>query len=277
MMKHSIELMLDSEVQRLFNHFTRLTGVRIAYFDPEGRPLRVGLQKPGTGFCACVRGRLGLNALCVTQDARKQRECALHRRTLTYRCHAGLYESITPVFAEGTLLGYVMIGQIRGNALMHSTLRQKCHSKADWSILKREFETLPLVSAKQRDSIVFLFRTLVDNIVLRNLVTLRKNLLLARALAFINERLESSVRISEVAHHCGRSVSAVSHLFTRELGRSFREEIIRRRLDRADELFRGDAELSIKEIAERLAFCDPFYFSRIYKKYRGYPPSKMKR
>jgi AraC-like DNA-binding protein len=35
--------------------------------------------------------------------------------------------------------------------------------------------------------------------------------------------------------------------------------------------------MSIEEVAEKVGFNDQFYFSRLYHKYRGMPPSEYRR
>jgi len=48
-------------------------------------------------------------------------------------------------------------------------------------------------------------------------------------------------------------------------------------LDKADEYFRNDAGMRVSEVASRLGFDDPLYFSRLYRKHRGVPPSRRVR
>ena len=42
----------------------------------------------------------------------------------------------------------------------------------------------------------------------------------------------------------------------------------------ADDLFRTRREVTVREVAFELGFKDPYYFSRLYRKHRGHPPSQ---
>jgi AraC-like DNA-binding protein len=91
----------------------------------------------------------------------------------------------------------------------------------------------------------------------------------------MKERPADPLSLDEAARLAGRSRSTVSHLFRRALGRSFKRSQIETRLERADELFHADPHITVREVAYRVGYDDPLYFSRIYKKHRGVPPSEM--
>jgi len=57
---------------------------------------------------------------------------------------------------------------------------------------------------------------------------------------------------------------------------SFKKYQITRKIQKADELMVSCPENSIASIANLIGISDPFYFSRLYKKYRGYTPKKYK-
>lgn len=63
------------------------------------------------------------------------------------------------------------------------------------------------------------------------------------------------------------------NLFKKETGLSFRKFLNIIRLNRAEEMLYS-REYKISEIADACGFCDEFYFSKLYKKSRGYSPSK---
>lgn len=91
----------------------------------------------------------------------------------------------------------------------------------------------------------------------------------------IRESLESSLTIQEVAEELGVSYSNFRKLFKEYTGLSpatYQQEL---RLLRAKELL-TTTDLSIKEIAYRLNFESPDYFSSKFKAKMGYKPSDIK-
>jgi two-component system response regulator YesN len=64
-------------------------------------------------------------------------------------------------------------------------------------------------------------------------------------------------------------------LFTREIGRSFTEFLAACRIDEAERLM-ADPTLSIKEISRLVGIENPLYFSRLFRKHTGIPPTKFR-
>lgn len=99
--------------------------------------------------------------------------------------------------------------------------------------------------------------------------------MVAKARLRIRESLESSLTIQEVAEELGVSYSNFRKLFKEYTGLSpatYQQEL---RLLRAKELL-TTTDLSIKEIAYRLNFESPDYFSSKFKAKMGYKPSDIK-
>lgn len=93
------------------------------------------------------------------------------------------------------------------------------------------------------------------------------------------ERISSSPghphRVSEMARREGLSRIHFTRVFTRTMGESPQEFIIRRRVDRAAHLIEN-SPLSLAEIAETLGYSDVFFFSRQFKQIKGLPPSRLR-
>ena len=54
------------------------------------------------------------------------------------------------------------------------------------------------------------------------------------------------------------------------------KHLLEKKLEKAEEYFCMKPEMSIEEVAEKVGFQDQFYFSRLYRKYRGIPPSEYR-
>ncbi|MFA7230578.1 MAG: helix-turn-helix domain-containing protein [Victivallaceae bacterium] len=69
----------------------------------------------------------------------------------------------------------------------------------------------------------------------------------------------------------------MSHIFRKKLSKSFKHHLLEKKLEKADEYLHLKPEMSIEEVAGKVGFRDQFYFSRLYRKYRGMPPSEYRR
>lgn len=84
------------------------------------------------------------------------------------------------------------------------------------------------------------------------------------------------VDFEEVAARLGLSYDAFRRRFSRSFGVSPFQYHSRRVIDRACEMVQ-QGDMSNREIAEQLNFCDEFYFSRRFKKLTGRSPTEFRR
>jgi len=97
--------------------------------------------------------------------------------------------------------------------------------------------------------------------------------LLLRELRMNPSRFYSQEEAAEIAHMSVRSFSA--H-FRRMMGRSFHDYQLSQKLDQAYQALRTGG-YTVRETAVNFGFCDPYYFSRVFKKNFGISPGEVKR
>ena len=89
---------------------------------------------------------------------------------------------------------------------------------------------------------------------------------------YIAENYMGELSLTELAQTAHLSVSYLSSLFRREVGRSFREYLLATRMEKARELA-ASGEHSLVEISQLVGYRDYAQFSKMYKKYHGVSPS----
>ena len=92
-------------------------------------------------------------------------------------------------------------------------------------------------------------------------------------LSYIRRHLSEEVSRNQLAREFGVTPQHVNAVFKKELGSTPSEVINRERVYRAGRLLATEG-LSVKEAAARMGFRDQFYFSRVFKRIMGYPPSR---
>ena len=116
---------------------------------------------------------------------------------------------------------------------------------------------------------------LVDSIVSHHMVSLQGDSCVVAAIDYMTEHVAEPLTLPLVARQIGRSPFSVSHAFRKHLQTTFKNVLTEMRLARAEELLTSEPSLTVAEVAERVGFDDPFYFSRVYRKHRGQPPSDL--
>lgn len=93
-----------------------------------------------------------------------------------------------------------------------------------------------------------------------------------RAVAYMRERLESNVSLDELAGIARVSKQHLHHLFKQATGYPPIDYFLRLKMQRAAHLLDW-TDRSVKDISLTLGFKDPYYFSRLFKKIMGLPPT----
>jgi two-component system, response regulator YesN len=99
---------------------------------------------------------------------------------------------------------------------------------------------------------------------------------MARADEFIRKNYTRELTIEMLAEYVDKTPNYFSHLFKKELGISFKEYVNRLRVSKAKELILGTNDL-IYEISEKVGFSDYTYFTQVFKKMEGYPPTVLRK
>lgn len=272
-MKNALEIILHKETQKIFDNFAESFGVAILFYSISGQELKRGLDKPASKFCEIIQTHLYGKKKCIFTDEKRCIECAQKKKPVAYKCHAGIDEAVAPVFIGGQLAGYAMIGQFRSSNELPAKTLKDAKAKGVDKALKEAFYALPFYEKKKRESILGLFTMIADYMAAREIVSVRGERIIVKALAYIEANINRKITLSETAKAVGRSCSALSHAFTKFTGKPFTQTVIEAKLKRAEEYLKNSPELSIEETAFNLGYDDALYFSRLYKKYRGLSPS----
>ncbi len=96
------------------------------------------------------------------------------------------------------------------------------------------------------------------------------------ALDYIEREFGRRLQQHDVAATLGLSVSRFRHLFSRDVGHSFRDYLRRVRLRHAARLLR-DVRLSVKQVALSSGYGNPGNFTRAFAKLYGSPPLEFRR
>lgn len=102
--------------------------------------------------------------------------------------------------------------------------------------------------------------------------SLRNRARLERAIAFIRGHFSEDLSVADLARPSGLGPSRFSRLFREWTAYSPAEYLRRLRVEEAKKLL-ANVDLSIKEVAARTGFQDPYHFSKVFHELDGLSPS----
>lgn len=272
----TFNLILTDRVQKLLDDFATVMNVQIVFLDRNGKLLKQGRAAECTPFCLLMQNEYFSLESCEQMDKTTEEKCAKSGKCECYTCHAGLCEAVMPVSApEAGLLGYMRIGQFRNVKTLPEKLLAMAGTSKKQRELKRAYGALPLYTMDAFRKMSELLELLVDYIVRCELIKLDDDLFYVRLCDYINANFQKKITPASAAKALGCSVSGLFHALQEKGHKSFLSILTERRLKNAEHLLLNSPEMTIAEASLQSGFQDPYYFSRVYRRYRGFPPSQL--
>ncbi|MEK6480997.1 AraC family transcriptional regulator [Catalinimonas sp. 4WD22] len=100
--------------------------------------------------------------------------------------------------------------------------------------------------------------------------------IISKNITFMKNHVGEALSLKELADHTGLSVAHYSKLFTQKTGFSPVDHFIQLKIQYACQLL-DITQLYVKEVADKVGYQDPYYFSRIFKKVMQMSPIEYKK
>jgi AraC family L-rhamnose operon regulatory protein RhaS len=94
------------------------------------------------------------------------------------------------------------------------------------------------------------------------------------AVRYILSNLQNQIEINELASLTGLTNAYFGTLFKKYMGASVKEYINKMKIHNAENILLS-GEFTVKEAAYKCGFEDIYYFSKLFKKIKGFPPSRI--
>ncbi|MBC1481976.1 AraC family transcriptional regulator [Listeria sp. FSL L7-1485] len=101
----------------------------------------------------------------------------------------------------------------------------------------------------------------------------QKQLLVNEIIHYMEKHHTEDVSLSTLSQTMYISPAYISKVFKEETGESPINYLIKIRLARAEELLKNK-DITVKQAANMVGYNDAYYFSKLFKKYYGFPPSE---
>lgn len=90
---------------------------------------------------------------------------------------------------------------------------------------------------------------------------------------FLENHYMEDITVNQIAQHFYTSPASLSRIFKDHTGETLINYLIQLRLSKAKEIIEEDIAISIRQISKLVGYEDAYYFSKLFKKYYGKPPT----
>lgn len=266
---------ISQKVAEIFDLYTALHGTRVSLFGSDKQLLYPDDSgRSNCAYCRMLREELGLDAKCRALDQAMMAAALQKKEMISYTCHGGMREAVAPLFSEGQLAGFVMIGQFRSSeAPVQSPYAVRWEKEKGSAALQAAFSRSTVLPEDKIEILLAMFSQLLDLIIRGKLIHHKDYDLIAPVKEQIRLHPAEALNLNDAARMSGRSPSTVTRLFKKITGTGFKQYQLTCRLQLAAEQLKVVPNRPVAEIAAEAGFDDPFYFSRVFHKHMGCSPS----
>ncbi len=264
---------------RLIRNLETLTGIRADIFDVNGR--NIHLDNEHQPFCMCINACAEGHARCEACDARAVAACANLRSVYTYRCHAGICETVFPVFEGGVPIAYLVFGQLLDDSPMEDqwqqTLKELDWYDGDREALRRAFFRFRQYSSTEIEAYTEILKALASYIQLEGMIRTAEHTDMQKLELYLNEHYMEKLSLQSISENLGIGRTKLCALAKKlSGGETLTQMISERRVSAAKSaLLHTDAPVSV--VAEHVGFSDYNYFTKIFKSITGKTPSAYRK
>lgn len=256
-----------------------LTGIRATIFDLEGNDIcPVDRHAP---FCAMLH-RCGEGAArCQACDARAVREQGTQPRSVSYRCHAGICETILPLSVGGMTAAYLMFGQLLTDAPYEEqwaeTEQTLSWYPGDRMALKEAFWQLRRYSEEELTAYTEILEALSSVMQGKEMIRTSDLTDVQKLDLYLDEHLSEKLSLERISSELGIGRTKLC-LLAKKLsgGESLTPLIARRRVAAAKKLLLQSNE-PISAVAEAVGISDYNYFTKVFRAATGITPSLFRK
>lgn len=269
-------LVFNPAVQKFVESYSYCFNVKVTFFSLDLEELLVGMHALDDDYCTLIQTRLHIRYRCLQQDQMICQQCRQQGVQLVYTCHGGLTEAVIPIQLSGALVCYALIGQFRTSPTIPDSIAGHWLAQGfDSLVLQEAFLSRPLYDTPMLEKMFELFTVSLGLLIETEALRLRQPDLVEKILMYIDAHIGQAITISEVAQDVRRSPSTITHTLKAQIGLSFQQLLINKRLANFEHIILGDPTLQIQQAARASGYEDALYFSRLYRKHRGQSPSEF--
>ncbi len=266
-----------TKLNSLLKDFYNITRIRISVMDENLQEL-ASYPKRHSDLCRLIRSHPAAKEACLRCDREGCRIAVANRSLHTYRCHAGLTESISPLFMSNILIGYLLFGQVLSYPTREEgwqAVERCCRPyRLDPDALEAACRRQPLRSVDYIASASHILQAVASYLCLERMAVLKYQELPVRIDEYILAHYTENLTAEELCARFRIGRTRLYEIARQNYGMGIAKYIRHLRIEKAKELLSLQPPLPLSEIAAQCGYSDYNYFITAFKAATGLPPKK---
>jgi len=258
------------ELTDLMKNFYTLTGIRIVLFDENYHEI-FAYPEECSPFCLCMRKNPKFYKMCCESDRIAFEACKKTNGLTMYNCHAGLIEVTSPIMNNGSVIGYVMFGQVSDSKDKDEFYNKLSELSAKYNTGEDITENIKKIKFKSKKQLVAASKILeacTSYILLKEIITPSRIELFSTIDEYVVSHLDENLSVPFLCNKFNISRTRLYSLCNQYIPGGIASYIKSKRLSKAKELLQT-TKMSVSEISCAVGFDDYNYFLKSFKKHFG--------
>ena len=267
------------KLQPILADLYTLTGIRPSIHKISGED--IGIRNAQAEFCRLMNALPEGHERCVKCDAEAARKCRENRSIYEYRCHAGICETLVPIYDNGAIIAFLGFGQ----HLDESPLKKQwegTRSLLSWypggpDELRGAFWQLRKIPHEQSQALARILQSLGQQIRTGGAVTSASPTDGQRLEQYLTENYAQKIPLAQICAdlHIGTTrLCAIAKEISG--GHTLTWMLARIRVAEAEKLLLS-TNRPVSEIALLCGYEDYNYFTKVFRRHTGQTPLRYRR
>lgn len=263
------------KLEKVLYDFCVATGININVTDEKFNMFNVSYNGHNK-YCAYIQTHQSGLEKCLCSDMELLEKCKETKQAQFHVCHAGLIDVGVPIIHADTVIGYLILGQMKKMEDFDKYLKNNSSLPLDIDKVKGYYDDLVLYDEERIISVINIALMLAKHILLEKMLYPVTNACVERTVYYINHNLSESLSIKRLSLAVGYSASEIYKSFHKYHNCTVGEYITKSRVEFAKELL-IETDFSMEEISGRCGFSNATYFSKKFKEETGVSPLKFRK
>lgn len=264
-----------TKLENLLKDFYTLTQIRITVFDENFQEL-IAYPANIPSFCQLIRTDEQALKNCRACDNAACKTASGQRTSYTYKCHAGLTESIMPLYLGNILVGYLLFGHVfpyQTHEEGWKEIKKHCNGyQIDLDALKKACYDRPIISENYITSASHILEAVASYVCMEHMAVLKHKTLAVQIDEYITNHFSEEIDVPSICKHFQIGKTYLYRIAKQCYNTGVAEHIRNLRIEKAKQLLSSQPKMQIGEIAVECGFSDYNYFITVFKRVTGMSP-----